>query len=83
MKITTPPLANVVLLNFRGRSVWFHSINSAADVDLLYDYAERMLLARTYLDPPPELAKRLFERYLDEVAADECEFQRATRSACK
>jgi cobaltochelatase CobN len=77
------PLANVVLLVFRGRSVWFHSINSAADVDLLYDYAERMLLARTYLDPPPELAKRFFERYLDEVAADECEFQRATRSACK
>jgi hypothetical protein len=71
------PLANVVLMLFRGRSAWFHSINSPADVDLLYDYAERMLLAESYLDPPPELAGRLFERYSDETAAGECYFERA------
>ena len=30
------PLANVVLIVFRGRSVWLHSINRPADVDLIY-----------------------------------------------
>jgi cobaltochelatase CobN len=44
-------LANVVLILFRGHSAWFHSINSPADVDLMYDYVERMLLAESYLDP--------------------------------
>ena len=73
------PLANVVLILFRGRLAWFHSINNPADVNLLYDYVERMLLAESYLDPPPELAERLFERYIDETAASasECYFERA------
>ena len=71
------PLANVVLILFRGRSPWFHSIDSPADVDLLYDYVERMLLADSYLDPPPELAGRLFDRYVGEAAAGECYFERA------
>jgi len=71
------PLANVVLILFRGRSAWFHSINSPADVGLLYDYVERMLLVESYLNPPPELAGRLFERYIDETAAGECYFERA------
>ena len=30
------PLANVVLILFRGRSVWLHSINSPDDVDSIY-----------------------------------------------
>jgi len=60
------PLANVVLVLFRGRAAWFHSINSPADVGFLYDYVEQMLLAERYLDPPPELLGRLFERYIDE-----------------
>jgi hypothetical protein len=55
----------VVLVLFHGRSAWFHSMNSPADVALLYDYVERMLLAENYLDPPPELAERQFERYVD------------------
>lgn len=58
------PLANVVLLQFRGNSMWFHSINLPGDVDLIYDYVERMLLAEIILDPPDGLASRLFERYL-------------------
>lgn len=58
------PLANVVLLQFRGRSAWFHSINHEADVNLIYDYVEQMLQEGAYLDPPAELASRQFDRYL-------------------
>jgi len=58
------PLANVVLLQFHGRTMWFHSINHVRDVDLIYNYVEDMLLAENYLDPPEPLATRLFERYL-------------------
>lgn len=58
------PLANVVLLQFHGHSMWFHSINHAEDVDLIYDYVERMLLSAAVLDPPDSLASRRFERYL-------------------
>jgi cobaltochelatase CobN len=58
------PLANVVLLQFHGSSMWFHSINYAADVDLIYDYVERMLLAESLLDPPDALLSRQFDRYL-------------------
>jgi cobaltochelatase CobN len=76
------PLANVVLLLFRGRSAWFHSINSTEDVASLYGYVERMLLAESYLDPPPELACRLFERYIDQTAEAECYFER-TASGCR
>jgi cobaltochelatase CobN len=71
------PLANVVLILFRGRSVWFHSINNPSDVGLLYDYVERMLLAECYLDPPRPLAVRQFERYVDKAPADECVFESA------
>ena len=65
------PLANVILVFFSGRSAWFHSINAPEDVTLLYDYVERMLLAERYLDPPSELAGRLFERYVTGSAAEE------------
>ena len=65
------PLANVVMILCRGRSAWFHSINNLADVSLLYDYVERMLLAESYLDPPPELAWRHFARYIDETSVGE------------
>ncbi|MGA3201415.1 MAG: nitrile hydratase accessory protein [Bryobacteraceae bacterium] len=58
------PLANVVLLQFRGRSMWFHSINHPGDVNLLYDYVERMLLAESILGPPEGLMSRCFDRYL-------------------
>ena len=58
------PLANVVLLQFRGRSMWFHSINHAGDVNLIYNYVEEMLQAENVLDPPASLAARQFDRYL-------------------
>lgn len=60
------PLANVVLLQFRGRSLWFHSINQREDVDLIYDHVERMLQADVDLDLPGALAARQFQRYVDE-----------------
>lgn len=60
-------LANVVLLVFRGKSVWLHSINSPSDVDSIYGWVERMLVAESYLEPPPELAERQFDRYLSEM----------------
>jgi nitrile hydratase accessory protein len=58
------PLANVVLLQFRGRSLWFHSVNHPEDVDLIYDYVERMLVAEMPLELPDALKSRLFERYI-------------------
>ena len=62
------PLANVILIQFLGQSVWLHSINSPKDVTLIYDYVERMLRADRYLDPPAALAGRHFQRYLVDTA---------------
>ena len=64
------PLANVVLIQFHGRSVWLHSINSPGDVDLIYGYIERMLQHDGYLDPPAALAGRQFQRYLVEACEE-------------
>jgi len=57
-------LANVVLLEFHGRSLWFHSINQPEDVNVIYDYVERMLVAGMIMDVPEVLKSRLFVRYL-------------------
>lgn len=57
------PLPNVVMIQFRGQSIWLHSINSPADVTLIYSYVERMLRSEKHLDPPAELADRHFRRY--------------------
>lgn len=46
-------VANVVLLQFQGKSVWLHSINSEEDVRLIYDYVEQMLQADCYLPGGP------------------------------
>lgn len=59
------PLANVVLLEFHGRPQWFHSINRPEDVNLIYDYVERMLMAQKILDAPEALRSRRFVRYLE------------------
>jgi nitrile hydratase accessory protein len=69
------PLANVVLLQFRGRSMWFHSVNHAADVDSIYNFVERALQGETDLEVPAELAGRHFQRYsIDSFAgASACE----------
>lgn len=57
------PLANVVMMQFQGRSIWFHSIDDAEDVSRIYDYVENMLIEQCYLDPPETLAGRHFQRY--------------------
>lgn len=62
------PLANVVLIQFHGESVWLHSINSPDDVTLIYNYVENMLAGECYLDPPPELSGRHFQRYTSDTA---------------
>jgi cobaltochelatase CobN len=49
-------------------ALWLHSINSPADVSLIYGYVERMLRAESYLDPPPGLAERQFDRYAVDTA---------------
>ena len=65
------PLANVILLQIHGRSMWFHSINHAGDVDLVYDYVERMLVDETDTEMPAELAVRQFQRYVGDVIQEE------------
>lgn len=49
-------LANVALLLFDGRALWFQAINSESLVLALYDYIEAMLDADAYLPPPVPLA---------------------------
>jgi len=44
--------------------MWFHSINDAADVSSIYEYIEEMLRAEQYVEPPPDLQRRRFDRYL-------------------
>jgi cobaltochelatase CobN len=63
------PLANVVLLQIHGRSLWFHSINHPEDVNSIYDYVEQMLVTNSVLDLPPSLSSRLFERYLSSAGS--------------
>ncbi|HLZ72419.1 MAG TPA: cobaltochelatase subunit CobN [Dehalococcoidia bacterium] len=57
------PLANVALLLFDGRHVWFHSINTPERIAAIYDYAEAMLAANAYLPPPPALAPYHFTSF--------------------
>jgi cobaltochelatase CobN len=56
-------LANVVSLVFDGRSVWFHSVNSAWQVRQIYDYIDAMLAADRFLQPPSELSEFVFNYY--------------------
>jgi cobaltochelatase CobN len=53
-------LANVVLVNYGPRALWFHSINDESLVVALYDYVERLLDAGDYVSPPPELERLRF-----------------------
>src|SRR4051794_10547965 len=57
------PLANVALLFFDGRPVWFQSINGEAQIRAVFDYIGQMLAADGYLPPPPELAEYVFTYY--------------------
>ncbi|HZV03738.1 MAG TPA: cobaltochelatase subunit CobN [Gemmataceae bacterium] len=57
------PLANVVLLFFDGRPIWFQSIATEAQIVALFDYIERMIAADSYVPPPAELAEYVFNYY--------------------
>jgi cobaltochelatase CobN len=56
-------LANVASLVFDGRSIWFHSVNSAWQVSLIFDFIESMVKAGRFLQPPQELAEYVFNYY--------------------
>jgi cobaltochelatase CobN len=56
-------LANVASLMFDGRAIWFHSVNSPAHVQLIFDYVEMMISADRFLPPPAELAAHTFNFY--------------------
>jgi len=75
-------LANVVLILFHGSSVWLHSIVSEQDVTEIFDYVEQMLVARRYLEPPPSLAQRHFQRYLVESTGKlHCEIEEVLQTS--
>ncbi|HMF17725.1 MAG TPA: (2Fe-2S) ferredoxin domain-containing protein, partial [Gemmataceae bacterium] len=57
------PLANVVLLFFDGRPIWFQSLNSEPQIVALFDYIESLLAADAFLPPPAELAEYVFNFY--------------------
>ena len=61
-------LANVVLIQFHGQTIWLQSINNADDVSSIYNYVEQMLLAEEYIDPPAAIAARQFQRYGFEIS---------------
>jgi nitrile hydratase accessory protein len=56
-------LANVASLMFDGRAIWFHSVNTSAQVRLIFDYVEMMIGADRFLPPPTELASYAFNYY--------------------
>ena len=56
-------LANVVLLVYEGRPVWFHSVNSPQLIVAIFDYVESMLQADRYLPPPSRLASYVFNGF--------------------
>ena len=56
-------LANVACLVFDGRSIWFHSVGTAWQVGLVFDYIESMVRADGYLEPPAELLEYVFDYY--------------------
>jgi cobaltochelatase CobN len=57
------PLANVAMLLYEGRSLWFHSLNSERQVLALYDYIESLVSAHAYLPPPAGLAELQFTSF--------------------
>ena len=57
------PLANVVLIIFRGACVWLQAVNSPRQVKQVYDYVESMMSAGRYVSLPVQLEKLHFTRY--------------------
>jgi cobaltochelatase CobN len=62
---------NIVMLMYRGETVWFHSINSNYEVVLIYDYLERLLQLNRFAPPQEPLSRKVFQRYVtDAVFSD-------------
>lgn len=57
-------LANVALLLFDGRSIWFHSLNTEEQVRAVYDYIDAMLDADSLLPPPENLVDNVFDGFV-------------------
>jgi len=53
-------LANVAMLLFDGKTVWFHSVNSGGLVDRIYDYIETLLATPEFSQPSGRLASHVF-----------------------
>jgi cobaltochelatase CobN len=62
-------LANVASLVFDGKSIWFHSVNSAWLVRQIFDYIDSMLKADRFLQPSAELVEYTFNYYDWDVRA--------------
>jgi cobaltochelatase CobN len=56
-------LANVASLVFDGHAVWFHSVNTAWHVRLIFDYIETMIRADRFVAPPADLTEHVFNYY--------------------
>ena len=56
-------VANVVLLMFHGASIWFHSINSDADVIEIYNFIDQLLAAGEFNAQSGPLSSKVFQRY--------------------
>ena len=54
---------NVVLVTYKGATVWFHSIHSESDVVEIYNYVERLLAESRFDFPDGPLAPKVFERF--------------------
>ena len=46
---------------FEGQALWFHSINSEALVDHIYDYVDRLLRENAVVPPGPPLGSSPIE----------------------
>ncbi len=56
-------LANVAMLLFDGRPIWFHSVNDEGLIRAIFDYIEAMLAADRYLPPPAGLVPHVFNGF--------------------
>ncbi len=56
-------LANVVLLMFDGRPIWFQSVNTPELILAIYDYIDDMLAADRFVPPPHDLTEYVFDYY--------------------
>jgi hypothetical protein len=64
--------ANTVLLIFAGESIWLHSINTADQVNLIFEYIEELLSSGVFTFPAGKLAAYMFSRYMSANEAQHC-----------